>query len=241
METTAVFRENINTLTTNELTLGDIPLFHYLSEDEMNLLETNVVLKRFKNRTNIYREGSRPAGVYVILSGIVKVYKIGSKGKHHILRFAKRGDVIAYRSVISNELACSSAKTYDDNVVVAYIPLRVFFDLIHHNQKFAMELLDKICKELHDSNCLVTDIAQKSLRELTAQILLLLKKEFGVDLHNSLQIKITRTDLANMIGTVTESLIRVMSGFRDEGLLDLSGKRIIFLDTSRLQRIASFR
>ncbi|WP_321996586.1 Crp/Fnr family transcriptional regulator [Draconibacterium orientale] len=240
MDAAAMVRNNIIPIETNEWGLDDLPLLRDLDENEMNLVKSNAVNKIYKKRINIYREGSRHAGVYILLNGIVKIYKIGSKGKQHILRFAQRGDIIAYRSLLSNELACSSAKAHDDNVIVSYVPHHIFLELLHRNRNFTQAIMKMICRELYDSNAIVTDFAQKRLRERTAKILLLLKKEFGVDFYNTLQIQVTRMDLANMIGTVTESLIRVLSEFRDEGLLDLSHKNIVFLDIQKLHRIANF-
>ena len=239
MESAAIVLNNINPTETNEWELEDVPLFRELDENEMNLVKSNSVNKFYKKRINIYREGSRHAGVYVLLNGIVKIYKIGAKGQQHILRFAQRGDIIAYRSLLSNELACSSANAHDDNVVVSYIPQHIFLELLHRNLNFNQTIMKMICRELYNSNAIVTSFAQKRLRERTAQILLSLKDEFGVDFFYALKIKVTRTDLANMIGTVTESLIRVLSEFRDDGLLDLHGKSIIFLDIKGLQRIAN--
>ena len=95
-------------------------------------------------------------------------------------------------------------------------------------------------KELRESNNLLTDIAQKSVRGRTAETLLALKEEFGVDELNTLKITITRADLANRAGTVTESLIRVMSEFRNERLLDLPGRKIVFLNTPKLQSVANY-
>ena len=239
MEGAAIVRNNFNPTETNEWGLEDVPLFRDLDENEMDLVKSNSANKFYKKRINIYREGSRHTGVYVLLNGIVKIYKIGAKGQQHILRFAQRGDIIAYRSLLTNELACSSAKAHDDNVVVSYIPHHIFLELLYRNLDFTQTIMKMICRELYNSNAIVTDFAQKRLRERTAQILLLLKNEFGVDFLNALRIKVTRTDLANMIGTVTESLIRVLSEFRDDGLLDLHGKSIIFLDIKGLQRIAN--
>ncbi len=110
MEAAAIIRNNIIPIETNEWGFDDLPLFRDLDENEMNLVKSNSVNKFYKKRINIYQEGSRHAGVYVLLNGIVKIYKIGAKGQQHILRFAQRGDIIAYRSLLTNELACSSAK-----------------------------------------------------------------------------------------------------------------------------------
>ncbi|WP_346857794.1 Crp/Fnr family transcriptional regulator [uncultured Draconibacterium sp.] len=219
--------------------LKNIRLFEKLSEEELEVLEYESTRKSYKKGTVIYREGSRHSDFYCILRGVVKVYKIGTNGKPQIIRFAQRGDVIAYRSLISRELACTSAKVMEDTIV-CQIPYESIAPLLYSNGQFSQLIMQLLCKELRESNNLLTDIAQKSVRGRTAETLLALKEEFGVDELNTLKISITREDLANRAGTVTESLIRVMSEFRNERLLDLPGRKIVFLNTPKLQSVANY-
>lgn len=221
-----------------ECHLEDIQIFKALSQHELQLLEFNAIRKFYKKRSVIYREDSRHSGIYVVQKGIVKIYKIGSNGKQQILRFAQKGDIIAYRSLLTNELACTSAKAFTETVL-SCIPLKIILEILQHNWGFTHEIMKVMCKELRDSNTFVTDMAQKSVRERTAEILLYLKDEFGVDQFGTLQIVLTREDLANMVGTVTESLIRIMTEFKVEGLLTSAGRKIVFLDVSRLQKVAN--
>ena len=222
----------------NDTLLRDIPMFKKLTEDEILQLELKSVIKTYSKRDVIYREGSRHSGLYCVLKGIVKVYKIGGNGKQQILRFAQKGDLIGYRSLLTNELACTSAKAYDETVLY-HIPQHTIMELFQQNWFFTHEIMKFMCKELKESNMFITDIAQKSVRERAAEMLLVLKDEFGVDKHNALKITITREDLANMVGTVTESLIRVMSEFRNESLLELTGRKIVFRDVAKLMAIAN--
>lgn len=238
LETVVERKRKIRPVIVDEYDLKDIQLLKNLTEKELMLLEYNSVRKSYKKRSVIYREGGRHSGVYVVQKGIVKIYKIGANGKQQILRFAQKGDVIAYRSLLTNELACTSAKAYDD-VVLSHIPHHILLDLLQQNWDFTHAMMKMMCTELRDSNTFVTDIAQKSVRERTAEMLLILKDEFGVDTVGTLQITITREDLANMVGTVTESLIRVMSEFKNEGLLEFPGRKIVFLDSSKLRTVAN--
>lgn len=238
MITVVQSEKGIQPVIKNDILLHDIPMFKKLSEDEMLRLELNAVIKTYSKRSVIYREGSRHSGLYCVLKGIVKVYKIGGNGKQQILKFAQKGDLIGYRSLLTNELACTSAKAYDETVLY-HIPQHTVMELFQQNWEFTHETMKFMCKELRESNMFITDIAQKTVRERAAEMLLILKDEFGIDKLNALKITITREDLANMVGTVTESLIRVMSEFRNENLLDLTGRKIIFLDTKRLQAIAN--
>lgn len=220
---------------------NDIALFSCLNGNQMKLIELNSINKYFKKDTYIYREGCRHSGVYIVLNGIVKIYKIGPQGKHSILRFAQKGDIIAYRSLLTNELACTTARAHSGDVFLCYLPQPIFMELLQNNPKFNQSIMRIMCRELNESNNMVINIAQTNLRERTAQVLLALKKEFGVDYANTLRITLTRADMANMIGTVTESLIRVLAQFRDDGLLAIDRKRIVFLDIPKLDQIANMR
>ena len=240
-DVTAIDRKNAVQSQSNKCITNDIPLFSCLNGDEMKRIELNSINKFLKKDTSIYREGCRHSGVYIVLNGIVKIYKIGPQGKHNILRFAKSGDIIAYRSLLTNELACTTARAHSDNVFLCYLPKPIFMELLQNNPKFNQSIMRIMCRELDDSNNMVMNIAQKNLRERTAQVLLALKKEFGVDYSNTLRITLTRADMANMIGTVSESLIRVLAQFRDDGLLAIDGKRIVFLDIPKLDHIANMR
>ena len=96
-----------------------------------------------------------------------------------------------------------------------------------------------VCRELREANDYITDIAQKTVRERLAEVLLLLKENFELDNQNTLQISLTREELANMVGTATESVIRLLSEFKQDKLIELQGRKIKFLDISSLRRVAN--
>ena len=100
-------------------------------------------------------------------------------------------------------------------------------------------MLQVTCTELGESNSLITDIAQKSVKERLAEVLLSLKATFGLDANNVLQIAVTRKELANMIGTATEMVIRLLAEFKSDGLVDFDGRKIKLIDIKGLVRIAN--
>lgn len=221
-----------------ELSLTEVPQFKHLTENELLNIELNSTRIFYKKGIVIYREGIQHTGIYCIAKGIVKIYKIGPNGKPQIIRFAKKGDFIAYRSLLTNELASTSAKTSEDTVVY-HIPYQALLHVLQNSWRFTHEMMKIACIELSQSNTFVTDLAQKSVRERTAKVLLFLRDQFGLDLSNSLQIKVTRKELANMVGTVPESVIRVMSEFKSEKLLEYPGRKIVFLNPQKLLTIAN--
>ena len=97
-----------------------------------------------------------------------------------------------------------------------------------------------ICKELGEANSFITDIAQKSVRERLAEVLIILKNTFKLDNDNILQILLTREELANIIGTATESVIRLLSEFKDDKLIELNGRKIKIINLKGLMKIANY-
>ncbi len=100
-------------------------------------------------------------------------------------------------------------------------------------------MLQIVCKELREANDYITDIAQKTVRERLAEVLLLLKDSFELDNSNTLQISLTREELANIVGTATESVIRLLSEFKQDKLIELQGRKIKLLNIKALTRVAN--
>lgn len=211
--------------------------FSQLSSNELNDLFFNKDCKTYIKGEEIYQQRGRITGCYFIYSGIIKLYQTGVEGKEQIIHFAKQGDIIGYRSVINQELACTSAKAVDD-AILYYIPSSVLINLLKTNSEFAYQMIKITCKELGESNCYITDIAQKSVRKRLAEILNVLIKDFGLDDDQILKISLTREELANMVGTASESVIRFLSEFKREGILEAKGRKLRIINTQKLIEIA---
>lgn len=221
-----------------DINLQDIEIFKGLSKPELDKLHDTMVCTLFKKGSIIYHEGSRINGTYVVVQGILKIYKTGFDGKEQIIRFAKHGDLIGFRSVVSDELACTTAKVVND-VVLCYIPGDELTHLIKESPEFAMNLMKLTCRELGESNKFLTDIAQKTVRERLAEVLLLLMDTFDVEPDGTLKISLTREELANMVGTATESVIRLLSEFKTDRLIELNGRKVKLLNIPKLIKIGN--
>jgi len=213
-------------------------IFKYLKPDEVVSINFEKDFRQYKRGDILYQEGNRISGFYCINSGIIKVFKTGFDGKEQIIRFAKQGDIIAYRSVLSNELACTSAKVIED-CRVCFIPSEILISFIKTNPNFALELIKLACHELGEANSFITDIAQKTVRERLAEVLLFLVNDFGLDNQQFLNISLTREELANIVGTATESVIRLLSEFKSDKLVELNGRRIKIINTKGLEKISN--
>lgn len=214
------------------------PLFRHLNEEEIQDISLNKITETYKRGSIIYREGNRMKGFYCLNSGIVKIYKTGFDGKEQIVRFAKPGDLIGYRSVVSNEPACTTAEILQESTL-CHIPTDILLHLVKTNGEFAVALMKLTCKELGEANSYITDIAQKTVKERLAEILIHLDNEFGSDDMGVLKISLTREELSNIVGTATESIIRLLSEFKNDGSIELNGRKIKILDKPGLKHIAN--
>jgi len=231
--------KNLQSVPYNEdVDLMSFDIFKSLLEPEIEELNQIINCALYKRGSVIYNERSRINGTYIVVSGIVKVYKTGFDGKEQIIRFAKGGDLVGFRSVISDELACTTSKIIND-AVLCYIPGEELTKLIKENPEFAMDLMKLTCRELGESNKYLTDIAQKTVRERLAEVLLLLMDTFELDEDFTLQISLTREELANMVGTATESVIRLLSEFKADKLIELNGRKIKLLNIPKLIKIGN--
>jgi len=231
--------KSIQSVPYNEpIDLRSFEIFKGLTDSEIEVVNQSVSCTSHKRGNTIYHEGSRINGTYLVVEGILKIFKTGFDGKEQIIRFAKPGDLIGFRSVISEELACSTTKVIQETVL-CYLPGDILEKLLKENSSFSMSLMKLTCKELGESNKFLTDIAQKTVRERLAEILLLLMDTFELDHDHNLQISLTREELANMVGTATESVIRLLSEFKSDKLIELNGRKIKLLNIPKLIKIGN--
>lgn len=213
-------------------------VFRNLSRGEVEQINYEKEFRHYGRGDILYSEGARIGGFFCINDGIIKVYKTGIDGKEQIIRFAKKGDIIAYRSVLSSELACTSAEVIAD-AMVCHIPSHILIRFVKENPLFSMEVMKLTCHELGEANSYITDIAQKTVRERLAEVILHLIDEFGLDEQNYLRISLTREELANIVGTATESVIRLLSEFKSDNLIELNGRKIKILNKKILEKISN--
>jgi CRP/FNR family transcriptional regulator, polysaccharide utilization system transcription regulator len=213
-------------------------VFRHILQSEIQQLSSQAEAFSYKKGSCIYHEGSRITGCYFIQSGIIKIFKTGTDGKEQIIRFAKAGELIGFRSVFSNEAACTTAQVHDE-CITCFIPSEIMINLVKTNGNFALDLVQLSCKELGEANEYITDIAQKTVRERLAEVLLQLKNNFGLDNEQFLQISLTREEMANLVGTATESVIRLLSEFREDHIIELQGRKIKITNLASLTKTAN--
>lgn len=206
---------------------------NHLNTEELEQISSNRSCLTFQKGQTIYHEGMRVNGLYCIHGGIAKLSKLGPKGKQQILRFMQPGELAGYRAMIANEPMIGSLMAHTE-MRACFIPKEVFLSTLRNNPTFSLELLKESCKELGDFGTVITNLSQKSVKERLAELLLLLNSTFGVDETGAIAIQLTREELANMVGTATESLIRLLSELKKDGIISTSAKSISILNQSAL-------
>jgi CRP-like cAMP-binding protein len=218
-------------------------LFADLPKEDMETMSLHKTCIRYKKGQTLFYEGTRPMGLFCINSGKVKVYKISSEGKEQIIKLGKPGDFLGYRALISEEFYNSSATVIEEGAM-CYIPKSDFLDILQNNPAFFRKMAKRVAHELGLMEQKLVTIAQKSVRERLAATLIMLKETYGMEEEgeesNLIDIALSREDLANIIGTATETVIRLLSDFKTQKLITLQGKKIKVLDPQGLVREADF-
>lgn len=207
-----------------------------LSEEDFAHYTAVKQILKFKKGETIFEDGGTPDGVYFLNKGTAKLAKQGVYGKEQILRFIKEGDLIGYRSLLCGEAFQAKAEAMTD-VEATFLPSDVFLHLLEVGPRLSFVMLQKIAYELGESSNTVTVLAQKTVRERLAEILLLLEQKLGTDPEGFIKISLTREEIANLIGTATESAIRLISEFKNDGLIEADGRSLKILNREKLIKL----
>jgi len=190
----------------------------------------------FNKGEALFEEGNNVDGVYFIENGTAKLYKLGFNRKEQILRFIKEGDIIGYRALLIGEAYQATAEAMSDLQAI-FIPTDVFLHLLEVDSQLSYAMLQKISFELGESSNTVTFLAQKTVRERLAEVLLLLEQKLGTDPEGFIKISLTREEIANLIGTATESAIRLISEFKQDDYIAVEGRNIKILNHEKLKKL----
>ena len=207
-------------------------LFNNVTDGDLNGLDHAKSCSYYKKNQALFVEGSYPRGVYCINQGKVKVFARGDEGKEQIIHIAKQGEIIGFRSMFSEEPYKVSASTLEESNI-CFIGRDEFLNMIDSNQTLRNGIIKELSKELGERALFITNMAQKSVRERLAFALLILDEIYGDE-----QINLTREDLANFVGTATETLIRLLRDFKDEGIIETHTRKVEIINKNKLMQLA---
>lgn len=211
----------------NEL-LSDVKGIDTLKE----LTEENI--NTYTKKQIIYSEGKYPNKLFFIKSGKVKTSKITNYGKELTIDLYKDGDFFGYTALLENSKYKETAEALDD-CEIATISKEDFETLINNSPKVAQKFIQLLAKNVSEKEDQLLSLAYNSLRKKIADALLTLKNKYKGAEDEKFSMQISRADLANIAGTATESLIRTLSDFKSEGLIEIKEGSITVLNEKKLE------
>jgi CRP/FNR family transcriptional regulator len=207
-------------------------LFSSYCDNETEHLDAHKSCSYYKKNQPLFIDGSFPRGVYCLNKGKVKVFTRGDEGKEQIIHIAREGEVIGFRSMFSGDPYTMSAETLEESNI-CFIAKDDFLNMVESNPVLRNGVMKELSKELSDRALALTNMAQKSVRERLAFSLVMLN-----DIYKEEEINLSREDMANFVGTATETLIRLLKEFKEDGLIEIHVRKLAILDKVGLRKIA---
>lgn len=195
-----------------------------LSTEELVRISNCKTTKTIKKGEVIFEEGDSLNGVYCVREGICKLSKLSANGKDQIVKMVIKGELLGQRSVISGERANLQATALSD-MQLCFIPKSEIIGNLQKNANFSLDVLNNMAHDLKEADDIIVDMAQKSVRQRMAEAIININNSFGTNADGTLSVLLSREDFASIVGTATESAIRVLSQFKKEGLISTIGKR----------------
>ncbi len=207
-----------------------------LTNDELVRISNCKTSRIVKKGEIIFEEGDILKGIYCVREGICKLTKLSSNGKDQIIKLVVKGELIGQRSLVSDESVNLSAIALND-MELCFLPKSEIINDLQKNTNFTFDLLKEMAHDLKEADDIIVNMAQKSVRQRLAETLIYINDSFGTKSDGTLSVLLSREDFANIIGTATESTIRVLSQFKKEDLITTIGKQIKIIDLEGLKRV----
>ncbi len=192
-------------------------------------------LRFYKKKDDIYKEGAYPRGIYFVAKGKVKVYQTNDLGKDFITELYKEGDFFGYLPLLKDEKYSGGATALEDSEIYM-LPKEDFFALIYKHSDVSRKFIEMLSNNLIENEKQLIRLAYNSVRKRVAEALLKLTDTYKQG-NEQVSMQIAREDLANLVGTATETVIRTLGDFRDEGYIDLSNGKITVKAYEKLQKL----
>jgi CheY-like chemotaxis protein len=201
----------------------------------INQLAEKYNIENYSKKQVLYQEGKRPRFLYCLLKGKVKAFKIHPDGKDYITDIFSEGDFIGYPALIED-------KNYDDGAIILedaeiiQIPREDFLQMIYGDINVAIKFIRIITQNVKEKEERLLNLAYSSLRKRVAKALADLHEKYNEKGNNN-AIEISREDIAHYVGTATESLIRTLSDFKAEKLIEIKEGKIRVNDAEKLRTL----
>ena len=212
-----------------------IPLFRGLTEKQLDLMAEALPRKRYDPAQIILSEGEPADGFYILLSGRLKIYKLSLEGKEQILHIIEPGEPFAEVALFSETKFPAYAEAIEKSEVM-FLSRNAFRQLIGNDPTIAMNMLAILSQRLKYFTRLIEDLSLKEVPQRLAAYLVFLARRERSD---QVTLGISKGQLASLLGTIPETLSRIIAKMAGRGLIAVSGRKVSILDTENLELLAS--
>ena len=203
------------------------------NEDALENLTLSTNVNHYKKKQRIYSEGNHPRSLYYLNAGKIRTYKTNENGKELTIGLYNAGDFFGYNSLLENSPYKENSETLEESDI-SIIGREDFEILINNNKRVAQKFIKLLAQNATEKEEQLINLAYNSLRKRVADTLITLLKKYKKEEHDNFVIQISREDLAHIAGTTTESLIRTISDFKNEKLIEAEAGSVKILDEKRL-------
>lgn len=216
----------------DEKGINDI-LAAYEGNNALENLTHNRPENTYRKKQIIYNRGNHPQKLFYVKAGKVKTYISNDDGKDLTIGLYSEGDFLGYIALLEGGTYKETAEAIDE-CVIAEIPVEDLEKILNYNPVATKKIIQILAKNIRDKERQLLDIAYNSLRKRVANALVVLQNKYRKEDEALFSINISREDLANIAGTATESLIRTLSDFKNEKLIEINGSKITILSEPKL-------
>ncbi len=215
-------------------------VFCELPRDQVEELDGAKTTNPYKRGQVIFYEGNQPKGLFCVYRGKIKLFKTGDDGRETIIKIVGPGDILGYRSILTDEPYNLTAEVIEE-AEICFIDKHFFAGLVTKAPTIALSVLRRLGHELAIVQAQLSDVLSKSVRQRLSHLLLALQKTHGIKQGNEvfIDLRLTRAELASMVGATPETVIRLLSDFSDANYIHLDGKRILIKNAGELIREAN--
>lgn len=215
-----------------------LDICQYLTPEENEELLQHVTIASFKKNQIIYNEGEQPSDIMCLLRGKIKITKAGVGGRGHIVRMVKPSGYFAYRAFLAGENHSTTASAFESSEI-GMIPAEVLISMIRKNNDLAFYFIKALAVDLGVSDSRQVNLTQKHIRGRLAESLLFMRDHYGLEEDGAtINIYLSREDLANLSNMTTSNAIRTLSMFVTEKIISMDGRKIKIIDEDKLQKIS---
>ncbi len=212
-------------------------IFEGLNHECLDYIAKGRTTNTYKPKQNLFYEGNKPYGIYHIRSGKVKLYKTGRLDREQIVQIAGPCDALGVSALMSGKVNFTSAETLEETQV-CFIERSILFAALGLDPRLGENIMSRMGAEVGDTLSRLESAVQKPVKNRVAEVLCKLARDYAPAKDGSLNIQLSRTELAELADTAQETAIRALKVLEKKKIISLVGKRITVLQSELLQKEA---